>query len=680
MMKQGTLSILFLTLSLWINAQNSLVNAWDSVPVILSRISSPVFPSASFNIKDYGAVADSTTLCTTAINNAITACSNAGGGKVIVPAGTFLTGAIRLKSNVNLYISSAARLKFTTDAAQYLPVVLTRFEGVECYNYSPFIYAYGESNIAITGSGVLDGNASSSTWWAWKTSGDGDRTSLMTMGENGTTVSSRVFGSGHYLRPVFIQPHTCTKVLIDSVTILNSPMWEINPVLCQNVTVSHVTISSHGVNNDGCNPECSKDVWIHHCIFDTGDDCIAIKSGRNNDGRRVNVPSKNIVIQNCTMKDGHGGVVLGSEISGNVNGVFAENCIMSSTALERALRVKTNSVRGGIIENIFLRNIQVGTVSAAYIEVNMNYEEGDAGSYTPIVRNFSVENLTGNSSPAVFNINCYDRSPISNILLKNCTLIASSTGTYVNVRKLQIYNSTVNGSAPLIPTASSSYQHAERYYDKNNWGWSNVYSSFTGNGYMEPVDSDNSLRFVLTRSANERDSLSFTYANPSTSAKTCTVYVNGSAEGTVSFPTTASGWSTQKCLLNLTSGSDTIKLVADNGSGELYLDKFTATYVGAPVYTKLEESKDGLPLSLSPNPVEPSSRIRFYLSNPVPVNFYLIDSKGSTICHWEETSTQAGFNEITFNKQLQQGFYILQMRYLNKTNQYTSEQTKFFVK
>jgi polygalacturonase len=598
-MKRAILLLVTFLSMFTLTAQNSLVNGWDSVPVILARIIPPSFPATTFNIVDYGAVGNGSTLCRNAINNAITACNAAGGGKVIVPAGTFLTGAIQLKSNVNLYISAGATLRFSTNPVDYLPVVFTRFEGVECYNYSPFIYAYQQTNIAITGSGTLDGNASSSDWWGWKTSGDADRTNLLAMGQSGTPVASRIFGTGYKIRPVFIQPHSCTKILIDSVTILKSPMWEINPVLCTNVTVSHVTISSHGVNNDGCNPECSKDVWIHHCLFDTGDDCIAIKSGRNNDGRRVNVASENIVIQNCTMQDGHGGVVLGSEISGNVRNVFAESCVMSSPNLDRALRVKTNSVRGGIIENIFLRNIQVPLVASSYIEVDMNYEEGDIGVFTPIVRNFSVETMTGSSSPKVFNVNCYARSPISNFLLKNCTLTATALGTYVNMRKLQVVNTTVNGSVPLIPTATAGVIHAGAYSSKNNWGWSNVKTAFTGNGYMEPVDVDNSIEFNITAASNECDALVFTYVNPSVTSKNCVLYVNGVEQTSVSF-NQAANWTTKTTYVNLTTGVNTLKLVADGGIGELYFDKFTATYFSAP-----------LPAASLTNPANKSQQITF---------------------------------------------------------------------
>ena len=183
------------------------------------------------------------------------------------------------------------------------------------------------------------------------------------MAEKGVAVSERIFGEGHYLRPQFIQPYRCQNVLIDGVSIVNSPMWEIHPVLCTNVTVRNVKISSHGPNNDGCDPESCTDVLIENCIFDTGDDCIAIKSGRNADGRRLNAPTKNVIVRGCQMKDGHGGITIGSEISGGVSWVFGENCKMDSPNLDHALRVKNNAMRGGLLENFHFRNLEVGQVA-----------------------------------------------------------------------------------------------------------------------------------------------------------------------------------------------------------------------------------------------------------------------------------------------------------------------------
>src|SRR5216684_3982426 len=348
---------------------------WSEVARILARIKPPVFPNRDFKITDHGAVADGFSDSTAAIRKAIEACHAAGGGRVIVSPGVFMTGAIHLKSNVNLYLAEGATLKFATDPAMYLPVVFTRFEGTECLNFSPFIYAFEQENIAITGSGVLDGSASNENWWKWARrpadstdpSARPDIRKLLDFGERGVPVAQRVFGQDHMLRPNFIQPYRCRNVLIEGISIRNSPMWEIHPVLCTNVTVRGVKISSHGPNNDGCDPESSHDVLIEDCVFDTGDDCIAIKSGRNSDGRRLHAPSENIIIRNCTMKDGHGGVVIGSECSGDIRNVFAQDCRMDSPNLERVLRFKTNAIRGGVIENVYMRNVEAGQVAGAAI-------------------------------------------------------------------------------------------------------------------------------------------------------------------------------------------------------------------------------------------------------------------------------------------------------------------------
>jgi len=346
-------------------------DAWAQAPVIVSRIRPPVFPDRDFDVTGHGAAGDGVTDSTEAFRRAIAACNRAGGGRVVVPAGNFLTGAVHLKSHVNLHISAGATVRFSQDPGKYLPIVLTRWEGVECLNYSPFIYAYEQEDIAITGTGILDGQADCQHWWPWKGRTDcgwkkGDpsqekaRQRLMEMGEKDVPVEQRSFGEGHYLRPQFIQPYKCRNVLIEGVTVKDSPMYEIHPVLSRNVTVRQVTVVSHGPNNDGCDPESCADVLIKDCLFDTGDDCIALKSGRNRDGRRVGVPCENIVIQGCVMKDGHGGVTIGSETSGGVRNVFAEDCRMDSPNLDRALRIKTNSVRGGVIERIYLRDVKVG--------------------------------------------------------------------------------------------------------------------------------------------------------------------------------------------------------------------------------------------------------------------------------------------------------------------------------
>jgi polygalacturonase len=433
--------------------------SWDYVDEILKEIVSPVFPNRIFDVTDFGAVGDSVTLSTKAINRAIIECSEAGGGKVLIPKGIFLTGAVHLKSNVNLHLAEGAVLKFSRNHEDYLPVVFTRWEGTELYNYSPFIYAYEQKNIAITGEGKLDGQATSEHWWHWKGAWSrrtweigaenqaASNAVLRQMAENGVPVEERIFGSGHYLRPNFVQFYKCRNILMEGITIINSPMWVVHPVLSENITITNISVISHGPNNDGCNPESSRNILIQDSYFDTGDDCIAIKSGRNADGRRLNVPSENIIVRRCTMRDGHGGVVMGSEISGNVRNVFAEDCVMDSPNLDRIIRIKTNSTRGGIIENIFVRNINVGKVRQAILHIDFDYEEGDAGEFTPVVRNIHLENITSQRSERAIFINAYERSPVDKVHIKNCNFNGVEKENKINfVENLVLENVLVNGN------------------------------------------------------------------------------------------------------------------------------------------------------------------------------------------------------------------------------------------
>ncbi len=380
---------------------------WLQLPPILARIKPPVFPQRDFDVTKFGAVGDNKTDCTEAFQKAIAACHAAKGGRVIVPAGEFLTGAIHLKSNVNLHLNEH--------------------------------------------------------WWPWKgrtkcgwTAGqpsqEKDRNQLFTMAEKGTPVSERVFGEGHYLRPQFIQPYRCKNVLIEGVTLKNSPMWQVHPVLCTNVTVHKMTILSgsvnreSGPNTDGCDPESCKDVLIKDCDFSTGDDCFAIKAGRNADGRRVNVPSENIVIQDCRMKDGHGGVTVGSEISGGVRNVFAENCRMDSPRLDIAIRIKNNAMRGGLLENIFVRNIEVGQVAMAGISIDFYYEEGEAGKFRPVVRNVDIRKLTANKAQYALFLRGFKNAPIENVHVADCELNGVEKPDVIeNVKDLVLRNVRING-------------------------------------------------------------------------------------------------------------------------------------------------------------------------------------------------------------------------------------------
>jgi polygalacturonase len=434
-----------------IEPQSDSTDLWREADAVQRRIVPPKFPDRAFEVTEYGARPVETVDSTGAFRDAIAACHRAGGGRVVVPAGRFHTGPIVLRSNVNLHLEDEAVVAFSGAAEKYLPVVLTRYEGVELMNYSPFVYAFEQENIATTGRGILDGQAGEDHWWSWRAravAAGGARNRLFGMAERGVPVSQRVFGEGSYLRPNFIQPNRCRNVLIEGVTVVNSPMWEIHPVLCTNVTVRDVTVRSHGPNNDGCDPESCRDVLIERCTFDTGDDCIALKSGRNADGRRLHAPIENVIVRDCEMRDGHGGVVIGSEISGGARNIFAERCRMDSPRLDRVLRFKTNAERGGVIERVAMRGITVGQVAEAIVTADFYYEEGDTGRFTPVLRHVDVRNVTSQKSKFAFLLKGYSRSPISDVTVANCTFDGVESGSvFEGVRDVRLSNVSINGEA-----------------------------------------------------------------------------------------------------------------------------------------------------------------------------------------------------------------------------------------
>ena len=411
---------------------------WEQADKIIAEITIPEFQDKEFNIKDYGAVSDGNTNNSEAFKEAIAACNEAGGGKVIVPKGKFLTGPIHLKSNVNLHLAEGAEVLFSKNKQDYLPVVHTSYEGVELMNYSPLIYAKGQKNIAVTGKGTLNGQADNDNWWPWcgaeryghqeGESQQKDKHNLPTlrkMNEDGTPVEERVFGEGHQLRPLFFETLECENILVSGVTFINAPFWVVHPLKSKNITVDGITVNSHGPNNDGCDPEYSKNVHITNCLFNTGDDCIAIKSGRNEDGRRVNIPSENIVIENCEMKDGHGGVVMGSEISAGVRNVYVRNCKMDSPNLDRVIRIKTNTLRGGFVDGVYVKNLEVGSVKEAVLKINTHYGiyDNQEGEFMPSIKNVYLEDITvENGGKYGVLIKGREQSPVENINLTNVTI------------------------------------------------------------------------------------------------------------------------------------------------------------------------------------------------------------------------------------------------------------------
>lgn len=468
MIKFNTFKLVFLLIIFsGCKAQTTEKGFYDYVAEIEKNIKAPQFPDKEFDIADYGAIGDGITLNTEAINRAISACNEAGGGKVIVPEGNFLTGAIYLKSNVNLFLSENAVLSFSTNPKDYLPLVKTRWEGIDLMNYSPLIYSLNEENIAVTGKGILDGMASELNWWPWKgreeygwkegmpSQADSNcRPLLFEYDRKGVPVEERQFGDGGFLRPQFINFNQCKNILLEDFTIKNAPFWVIHPLFCDNLIVRGLNIISHGTNNDGCDPESCTNVLIEDCYFDNGDDCIAIKSGRNYDGRKWNKPTENVIIRNCKMADGHGGVVIGSEISGGCRNVFVDSCEMSSPNLDRAIRIKTNSNRGGITENIYVQNITVGEVSGEILRINCLYDikkEG-SGEFIPVVRNVNLSNFTSEKSKYGIRLEGIEgQDCIYNINIKNCILQGVESGNRIsNARDINFNNVRINGEIANI--------------------------------------------------------------------------------------------------------------------------------------------------------------------------------------------------------------------------------------
>ncbi len=444
-----------------------LTNPWKVKQQIEKAVVVPTFKNKTYNIVDFGAKSGGQINNSEAFKKAIETCTKNGGGKVVVPSGKFLTGPIHLDNNVNLHLEDGAEILFSTKSSDY-PLVLTSFEGTELMNHSPLVYAYNKKNIAVTGKGILNGQADNENWWYWCgakqygwTAGKGNqndpqnRVRLIESGEQNVPVEQRIYGEGSYLRPSFVEFFSCTDALIKDVKIINAPFWVIHPMKSTNITVDGVTVESHGPNNDGCDPEYSKNVIIKNCTFNTGDDCIAIKSGKDGDGRRVAMKSENIIVQDCIMLDGHGGVVMGSEMTGGIKNVFVENCKMDSPNLDRAIRIKSNSRRGGIVENVFVRNIEVGQVKEAVLRINMFYNVygNQTGNFIPQVKNVILENVKvkNGGKYGVF-AQGYKELPIENVLLKNVTIDKVDKPFSVeNVKNLQFVNTYINGEKVESP-------------------------------------------------------------------------------------------------------------------------------------------------------------------------------------------------------------------------------------
>jgi polygalacturonase len=391
-------------------------------PFKMPEIKRPAFANRTFDIRDYGAVGDGETKNTEAFAKAIAACAKAGGGRVLVPAGVWLTGPIHLRSRINLHIEKGAELRFSDKFSDYLPAVFTRWEGLECYNYSPLIYAKDCTNIAITGKGTLNGQGQG--WWHWKKIQKPGAIKLYNMACEGVPVKKRVLGTEKdALRPAFIEAVNCRNVLIEGITVGSGPMWTVHNLYCDKVLVRNVNIITRGVNNDGLIIDSTKNVLIEGCYFDTGDDCVVLKSGLNEDGWRVGRPTEKVIVRNCKTKQGHGGVTIGSEMSGDVRDIFVHNCEFNGTA--NGIRVKSMRGRGGVVENVWVEDVKMGRISRAALTFSTFYKLSTLKPSTkkpPIFRNFHLKNISCDYASRAAKIIGLPEQPLENFTLENISI------------------------------------------------------------------------------------------------------------------------------------------------------------------------------------------------------------------------------------------------------------------
>ncbi|WP_242696530.1 glycoside hydrolase family 28 protein [Longitalea luteola] len=392
------------------------------------------------NIAELGAVKGDKEKTSAAIAAAIDKASKARGGVVVIPEGEWLTKKIHFKSNVNLHLDKGAVLVFSEDPKDYLPAVHSTWEGMECMNYSPLVYAYQCKNIAITGEGEL--KATMNVWSKWFPRPKAHMESIKRLYDlawNRAPLKDRqMVNDTANLRPQFIQFNRSENVLLEGVTITNSPFWTIHPYLAKNVVIRNINVYAHGHNNDGVDPEMSQNVLIENCTFDQGDDAIAIKSGRNPEGWILKTPSKNIVIRNLTVKNGHQLVAIGSELSGGIENVFIDSCtVVEGAKLYHLLFIKTNERMGGYVNNIYATNIRSGKIDLGVlgIETDVLYQWRNlVPTYekrlTPI-KNVFLENVAAGDVKFVARILGQKELPVENISLKNVTTGAILEKEYI---------------------------------------------------------------------------------------------------------------------------------------------------------------------------------------------------------------------------------------------------------
>lgn len=489
----------FLILFLILTVSNTLAQqpGW-----VLPKVVEPKFASARYTITGYGAKPDGHTLNTDAIQKAIDECHAKGGGTVAVPAGLWLTGPIVLKSNVNLNLATGATLLFTADKSRY-PLVKGNWEGYpQMRNQSP-ISAEGATNIAITGNGIIDGNGDA---WRYVKQGKLNSSQWKNLVASGGVLSedkktwypSESFARGaamkdpgrilpgrdmaHYesikdfLRPNLLVLANCDKILLEGVTFQNSAAWCLHPLMSKNITVRNIIVKNpwYAQNGDGIDLESCSNVLIENSIFDVGDDALCIKSGRDADGRARAMPTKDVIIRGCTVYASHGGFVIGSEMSGGANNIYVSNCTFIGADI--GLRFKTTRGRGGIVENIFIRDIYMKDIPGEAILFDMYYEARDpipaAGEVralpkvelkpvdetTPQFRNFHISNVFVNGAEKAIFIRGLPEMHVKNIRIENAVFqskhgIDIQEASNIQLKNIKVFSSLTN---PVIDIINSN--------------------------------------------------------------------------------------------------------------------------------------------------------------------------------------------------------------------------------
>ncbi|TDO71029.1 polygalacturonase [Flavobacterium chryseum] len=443
--------LLFLFISCASFAQH---NVFPSAKVdsIINRIQVPVFPSYQINVVKLGAKGDSIINNKTFFDKAMALCKKNNGGTIIVPKGIYkVNGPIHFVSNVNLKIEKGAKIKFSDKPEDYLPMVLTSWEGTMLYNYSPLIYAYDCKNIAITGEGTIDGEGGK-TWKSFKAKENTGKNLSRDMNHNNVALKDRKFGDGYFLRPQMIQFFNCKNILVENIRIENSPFWCLHLLKSESIAIRGISYKSLNYNNDGIDPEYAKDVLIENVTFDNGDDNVAIKAGRDHEGRaNAATPSENIIIRNCNFKGLHG-VVIGSEMSAGVQNVYVENC-KTVGYLKRGIYIKTNADRGGFIKNIFVRNIQLDEVEDC-LYITANYH-GEGSGFQSDISNISFSNITCNkATESGIVIQGFPEKKIRNISLNNIEIKSAKNALSNENAENVLMTDVYIGQRATVPSAA----------------------------------------------------------------------------------------------------------------------------------------------------------------------------------------------------------------------------------